>query len=94
MGSKCQKHKSLAVKRGMNPAIAKSNSNDIARSFVPTNCSNIPVVEKAREQLENAFCCLALSTIKLCMDKPTYYEQIPDIIHTHRLVRQSGIPNF
>ena len=40
------------------------------------------------------FGCLPLSTIKLFTGEPTYSDKIPDIIHTHRLVRESGVSNF
>ena len=52
------------------------------------------IVEKAKKQIGTAFGCLPLSTIKLFTGDPTYYDKIPDIIETHRLVRQSGVPNF
>ena len=53
-----------------------------------------PVLVKAKQQLGTAFGCLPLSSIMLFNCDPTYYSEIPDIIQTHRLVRQSGLPNF
>ena len=57
-----------------------------------TNCTKEDIVEKAKKQLGTAFGCLPLSTIKLFTGKLTYCDKIPDIIQTHRLVRQSGVP--
>ena len=59
-----------------------------------TICAKEDIVEKAKKQIGTAFGCLPLSTIKLFTGEPTYYDKIPDIIQTHRLVRQSGVPNF
>ena len=53
-----------------------------------------PVLVKAKQQLRTAFGCLPLSSIMLFNCDPTYYSEIPDIIQTHRLVRQGGLPNF
>ena len=59
-----------------------------------TICAKEDIVKKAKKQIGTAFGCLPLSTIKLFVGEPTYYDKIPDIIQTHRLVRQSGVPNF
>ena len=40
------------------------------------------------------FGCVPLSPIKLYTQDPKYWETIPDIITAHKLIRQSGLPNF
>ena len=40
------------------------------------------------------FGCVPLSPITLFSGDPTYWERIPDIITAHKLIRQSGVPNF
>ena len=40
------------------------------------------------------FGCVPLSPINLFTGDPTYWENIPDTITAHKLIRQSGIPNF
>ena len=52
------------------------------------------MVLKAKPQIGTAFGCLSLSGITFLNGDPTYYDKIPDIIQAHRLVRQSGLPNF
>ena len=59
-----------------------------------TTTGHNKVLQKAQEQIGTAFGCLPLSTIKLFTGDPTYYENIPDIIQIHKLVKQSGVPNF
>ena len=52
------------------------------------------MVLKAKQQIGTAFGCLPLSGITLFNGDPNYYDKIPDIIQAHRLLRQSGLPNF
>ena len=52
------------------------------------------VVLKAKQQLGTAFGCLPLSGITLFNGDPTYSDKIPDIIQTHRPIKQTGLPNF
>ena len=52
------------------------------------------VVLKAKQQIGTAFGCLPLSGTTLFNGDPTYYDEIPDIMQPHRLVRQSGLPNY
>ena len=33
-----------------------------------------------------------MSAIQFFKGKPTYYQDIPDIIRTHKLIRQRGVP--
>ena len=47
-----------------------------------------------KEQNGVEFGCIPLSPITLFTGDPTYWEQIPDIITAHKLIRQSGLPNF
>ena len=49
---------------------------------------------QCKEQNGVDFGCVPLSPIKLFTGDPTYWENIPDIITAHKLIRQSGIPNF
>ena len=37
---------------------------------------------------------LPLGTLQLYTDAPVYYEQIPNIISTHFMIKESGFPNF
>ena len=49
---------------------------------------------QCKEQNGVQFGCIPLSPITLFTGDPTYWEQIPDIITAHKLIRQSGVPNF
>ena len=77
---------------GLNPA--HSNSRVTATQYTVTSGHKDKVLQKAKEQIGTAFGCLQLSTIQLFTGEATHYDNIPDIIHMHRLVRQSGVPNF
>ena len=46
------------------------------------------------EQNGVEFGCVPLSPITLFTGDPTYWERIPDIITAHKLIHQSGFPNF
>ena len=74
-----------------------SSHNNLSVTDTPytvTTAHKDKVLQKAKEQIGIAFGCLPLSTIQLFTGEPTYYDNIRDIIHTHRLIRQSGVPNF
>ena len=55
---------------------------------------NSEVFQKCCEQIGTKFGCIPASEIALFDGTPTYWEKIPDIIQAHRLVRDSGLPNF
>ena len=46
------------------------------------------------QQNGEAFSFIPLTPLKIYNGDPVNYEQIPDIIQTHIIVRQSGVPNF
>ena len=50
--------------------------------------------EHCREQHGVEFGCVPLSPLRLFTGDPMYGEQIPDIISAHKLIRDSGLPNF
>ena len=74
--------------------LAHNNSSVKDAPYASTACDMESIVEKAKKQIGTAFSCLPLSTIKLFTGDSIYYDKIPYIIETHRLVRQSGVPNF
>ena len=47
-----------------------------------------------KEQNGVEFGCVPLSPLRLFTGDPTHWEQIPDIISAHKLIRDSGLPNF
>ena len=46
------------------------------------------------EQIGTKFGCIPSNHISLFDGTPTYWEKIPDIIQAHKLIRDSGLPNF
>ena len=52
------------------------------------------VFQNLCEQIGTKFGCIPSNHIALFDGTPTYWEKIPDIIHAHRLIRDSGLPNF
>ena len=46
------------------------------------------------EQNRVEFGCVPLSPLRLFTGDPTYWEQIPDILSAHKMIRESGLPNF
>ena len=46
------------------------------------------------EQIGTKFGCIPSNHIALFDGTPTYWEKIPDIIQAHKLIRDSGLPNF
>ena len=73
---------------GLNPSQNNLSAKDTPYTGIA--CDKESNVEKAKKQIGDAFGCLLL----LPMGEPTYYDKIPDIIDTHRLVRQSGVSHF
>ena len=49
---------------------------------------------RCKEQNGVEFGCVPLSPVRLFTGDPTYWNDIPDIISAHKLIRDSGLPNF
>ena len=52
------------------------------------------VQEKCRQQIGEQFECIPLDKFVTCQGPDVCWENIPDILQAHRLIRDSGIPNF
>ena len=46
------------------------------------------------EQIGSKFGCILVREIALFSGTPTYWKEIPNIIQAHKLIRNSGLPNF
>ena len=51
-------------------------------------------MQESREQLGRKFCCHPLSPILLYNGNPSHRLNVSDMLQAHRLIRQSGLPNF
>ena len=52
------------------------------------------VIQNSREHLGNKLGCLPLSPIMLYNGKPRHHLVIPGVLQAHRLIKESGVPNF
>ena len=75
------------------------------RNYVLNSCDNVTHISCTRGAENDSnhlnsvvhklqFGFLPSETLKLYTGDPVYYEQIPDIIATHLMVKKSGLPNF
>ena len=65
--------------------IGQLDDNDV----MPSQTSN-----SALHSHQSAFGFLPTSPLKIYTGDPVYWETIPDLIKAHKLIRQSGLPNF
>ena len=56
--------------------------------------SAVPEYQKCKEQLGTKFGCIPLAPIYVYKGPTRYWDSIPDILTAHKLIRQSGLPNF
>ena len=54
----------------------------------------IPEYQKCKDQIGTKFGCVPLAPIYVYKGPTTYWHAIPDILTAHKLIRQSGLPNF
>ena len=54
----------------------------------------IPEYQKCKEQIGTKFGCIPLAPIYVYTGPTTHWDIIPDILTAHKLIRQSGLPNF
>ena len=50
--------------------------------------------KKCCEQIGSKFGCIPVSEIASFNGIPTYWKEVPNIIQAHKLIRNSGLPNF
>ena len=50
--------------------------------------------QKCKEQIGTKFGCVPLAPIYVYTGPTRYWDSIPDILTAHKLIRQSGLPNF
>ena len=50
--------------------------------------------KKCCEQIGSKFGCIPLSEIASFNGTPMYWKEVPNIIQAHKLIRNSGLPNF
>ena len=66
-----------------------------SRYFGHSSCySSRDIIHTSREQLGNKFGCFPLSPVLLYNGNPRHRSEILDVSQVHRLIRQSGVPNF
>ena len=56
--------------------------------------SSCDIIHASREQLGNKFGCFPLSPVLLYSGNPRHRSEVLDVLQAHRLIRQSGVPNF
>ena len=56
--------------------------------------SSVPEYQKCKEQIGTKFGCVPLAPIYVYKGPTRYWVSIPDIVTAHKLIRQSGLPNF
>ena len=54
----------------------------------------IPEYQKCKDQIGTKFGCVPLAPIYVYKGPTTYWHDIPDILTAHKLIGQSGLPNF
>ena len=69
------------------------------RNCVRNSCDNTDqvqsmarVIDDTKKKLQFGF--MPAETLQLYTGDPVYYQTIPDIISTHLMIRNSGLPNF
>ena len=66
-----------------------------SRYFQHSSCySSHNITNESREQLGSKFGCLPLSPILLYNGDPKHRSEVLDVLQAHRLIRESGVPNF
>ena len=56
--------------------------------------SLLPAFEKCKAQIGTKFGCIPLAPIYVYRGPVQHWKQIPDVLTAHRLIRNTGIPNF
>ena len=72
----------------------RNDSGQLAGAPTNNRAPTCPEYWQCKQQNGVDFGCVPLSSITLFTGDPTYWETIPDIITTHKMIRQSGVPNF
>ena len=65
----------------------------------PTNSSNanpnlVLEFQKCKAQIGNKLGCIPLTPMYVCKGHPKSWDQIPDVLTAHKLIENTGIPNF
>ena len=75
------------------PSIQQNIVQPDPESTVAEPCV-IPEYQKCKDQIGTKFGCVPLAPIYVYKGLTTYWHAIPDILTAHKLIRQSGLPNF
>ena len=78
----------IAIANTLNDTVAPNKAHDMQ---LPTTC---PEYEKCRNHIGVEFSCVSLTPLKLFTGDPVHWAKIPDVIPSHLLIKQGGLPNF
>ena len=71
-----------------------NESNQLAGASINAEAPTCAEYWLCKQQNGVDFGCVPLSPIMLFTGDPTYWQTLPDIITAHKMIRQSGLPNF